>query len=64
MPFEETSRRPRGLPRVSWTGCRVDLGVDTPRPPTDPYVRNYRIRFLRSQVRYASSGDMTDLRVG
>jgi hypothetical protein len=27
MPFEETSRRPRGLPRVSWTGC--DVSTDT-----------------------------------
>lgn len=43
---------------------RVDLGSCPPRPPTDPYVRNYRIRFLRSQVRYASSGLMTNFGVG
>ncbi len=30
-----------------WIG-RVDLGGCPPRPPTDPDVRHYRIRFLRS----------------
>jgi hypothetical protein len=33
---------------------RVDLGGCPPRPPTDPYVRNSRIRFLRSRFRYAT----------
>jgi hypothetical protein len=33
-------------------GFRVDLGGCPPRPPTDPYVRNYRIRFLRLRFRY------------
>src|ERR1700760_4159289 len=53
------STTPAGHPRR-----RVDLGGYPPRPPTDPYVRDYRIRFLRSQVRYASSDLMTDFRVG
>ena len=30
-------------------GFRVDLGGCPPRPPTDPYVRDYRIRFFRSR---------------
>ena len=38
---------------------RVDLGGCPPRPPTDPYVRNYRIRFLRSRVRYAIKDTLT-----
>jgi len=37
-------------------GFRVDLGGCPPRPPTDPYVQNYRIRFLRPRFRYATSG--------
>jgi protein gp37 len=44
--------------------CRVDLGGCPPRPPTDPYVRDYRIRFFRSRFCYATSGRMTDSQVG
>ena len=43
---------------------RVGLGGHPPRPPTDPYVRNYRIRFLRPRFRYAISGLMTGSQVG
>jgi len=31
--------------------CRVDQGSYLPRPPTDPDVRDYRIRLLRSRLR-------------
>ena len=31
---------------------RVALGSYPPRAPTDPDVRNYRIRLLEQQVRY------------
>jgi hypothetical protein len=43
---------------------RVDLGDCPPRPPTDPYVRDYRIRFLRPRFRYATSARPTDSRGG
>jgi hypothetical protein len=46
------------------TDFRVDLGGYPPRPPTDPYVRDYRIRFLRSRFRYATSDPVTNPRVG
>lgn len=45
-------------------GFRVDLGGCPPRPPTDPYVRDYRIRFLRPRFRYATSARPTDSRGG
>ena len=31
--------------------CRVGLGDFSPRPPTDPDVRDYRIRLLESWFR-------------
>jgi hypothetical protein len=34
---------------------RVGLGGCPPRPPTDPYVRDYRIRFFGPRFRYATS---------
>jgi len=33
--------------RLEGVGCRVEPVVTHPAPPTDPYVRNARIRFLR-----------------
>ncbi|MFT5285310.1 MAG: hypothetical protein ACI8TQ_001472 [Planctomycetota bacterium] len=38
------------LPRFRWVKLlgRVDLGRFQPRPPTDPDVRNSRIRLLRN----------------
>jgi hypothetical protein len=38
------------MPKVS---ARVDLGGYPPRPPTDPDVRDYRIRLLEMRIRYA-----------
>ena len=35
-------------------GGRVVLGGCPPRAPTDPYVHDSRIRFLKSRVRYAT----------
>jgi hypothetical protein len=32
--------------------CRVDLGGHPPKSPSDPDVRNYRIRLLDLRIRY------------
>ena len=32
--------------------CRVDQGDHSPRPPTDPDVRDYRIRLLESRMHH------------
>src|SRR5436305_15190072 len=56
-PSSPPQRRPAvsvACQTISFRTCRVDLGGCPPRPPTDPYVRNYRIRFFRSRVRYAT----------
>ena len=49
---------------ISSDVCRVDLGGCPPRPPTDPYVRISRIRFLRSRVRSAIQADWQILGFG
>src|ERR1700694_3155093 len=45
-------------------GRRVDLGGRPPRPPTDPDVRNSRIRFLGSRVCCARPEPVNDHRLG
>jgi hypothetical protein len=38
--------------------CRVDQGDHSPRPPTDPDVRDYRIRLLESRARSRTTSRM------
>ena len=38
--------------------CRVDQGDRSPRPPTDPDVRDYRIRLLESRARFRTTSRM------
>ena len=42
----------RGPPIKCGSVCRVDPGGCPPGPPTDPDVRDYRIRLLGMRFRY------------